>query len=119
MEVLVTMILLCCRDFTVPYTPGAGAAAATAAAGAAAADHYTAVSAAAAAGADPHQAVATASSSNVLQCDLEQVSYTPTVEALHTIFATYGYVQKLVISEKNHHWQVREIIIVVMTAAAA
>lgn len=104
--VALTYILLCCRDFTVPYTPAAGAAAATAAAGAAAADHYTAVSAAASAAADPYQAAAAVSGSNVLQCDLEQVAYTPTIDALHTIFATYGYVQKLTISEKNHHWQV-------------
>lgn len=97
-----------------PYTASSGTAAVTAA-GAAAADHYSALPAAAVA--DAYQAAGAVSSSNVLQCDLEQVAYTPTIEALHTIFATYGYVQKITITEKNHHWQVTALIPITPIAA--
>eukprot|EP00877_Chromochloris_zofingiensis_P014781 jgi/Chrzof1/9557/Cz04g07230.t1 len=45
------------------------------------------------------------STSNVLLCMIDNVQYTPTLDALHTTFSTYGFVQKLTIFEKNGNWQ--------------
>jgi hypothetical protein len=47
------------------------------------------------------------SSSNVLLVLIDDVAYSPNVEALHTIFSTYGHVLKMTIFEKSGNWQVR------------
>jgi hypothetical protein len=47
------------------------------------------------------------SRSNVLLVYIDDVEYTPTLDALHTVFKTYGHVQKMTIFEKGGHWQVR------------
>jgi len=44
--------------------------------------------------------------SNVLLVFIDDVEYTPTLDALHTVFKTYGHVQKLTIFEKSGNWQV-------------
>jgi hypothetical protein len=46
------------------------------------------------------------SSSNVLLVLIDDVAYSPNVEALHTIFSTYGHVLKMTIFEKSGNWQV-------------
>jgi len=106
----VTVLLL--RDFTLPgaYQPADQSAAAAAAVPAAPAA-APAATAAAAAAAPPAPAVAVdhtgaVASSNVLQCGFESVSYAPTVDALYTLFATYGPVHKVVISEHNSKYTV-------------
>lgn len=45
-------------------------------------------------------------SSNVLLVMIDDVAYSPNVEALHTIFSTYGHVLKMTIFEKSGNWQV-------------
>ena len=45
-------------------------------------------------------------SSTVLLVMIVDVAYSPTVEALHTIFSTYGHVLKMTIFEKSGNWQV-------------
>lgn len=110
-----TVIVLLLRDFTLPgaYQPAdqSAAAAAAAAVPAAPAAAPTATAAAAAAAAPPAPAVAVdhtgaVASSNVVQCGFESVSYAPTVDALYTLFATYGPVHKVVISEHNSKYTV-------------
>lgn len=53
----------------------------------------------AAAGMDP-------SRSNVLLVFIDDVEYTPTLDALHTVFKTYGHVHKMTVFEKSGNWQV-------------
>lgn len=69
-----------------------------------------AAAAAGAAAVDQYQQHMPISSSNVLLCMIDDVAYTPTVEALHTIFSTYGYVQKITIFEKSGNWQVSRAV---------
>eukprot|EP00879_Flechtneria_rotunda_P018344 GHRR01019241.1.p1 GENE.GHRR01019241.1~~GHRR01019241.1.p1 ORF type:complete len:375 (+),score=144.37 GHRR01019241.1:1083-2207(+) len=86
------------RDFTNPYLPDTTgqtasmlpstvAAASTVAAPAAAVDSSS------------------AATSNVLQCMLENVAYSPSLKDLHTVFSTYGHVQKMTLLEKSGTWQ--------------
>lgn len=95
-----------CRDFTNPYLPCEGAVQPPQVSGMGAAaghamppqqQHY----AGAAVGMDPNR-------SNVLLVYIDDVEYTPTLDALHTVFKTYGHVQKMTIFEKGGHWQVRQ-----------
>jgi hypothetical protein len=44
--------------------------------------------------------------SNVLLVHIDDVEYTPTLDALHTVFKTYGHVHKMTIFDKGGHWQV-------------
>lgn len=98
------------RDFTNPYLPCEGAVqppqgtgmmgAAAAAAGQAGMhqqqqQHYGG----AAAGGMDH------SRSNVLLVFIDDVEYTPTLDALHTVFKTYGHVHKMTVFEKSGNWQ--------------
>lgn len=106
-------VVLLLRDFTIP---GAYQAADQSAAGAvpAAPAATTAAAAAPAAPAAPAAAVdhtGAVVSSNVVQCGFESVSYAPTVEALHTLFSTYGQVQKIVISEHNSKYTVSGVLL--------
>jgi hypothetical protein len=47
------------------------------------------------------------SRSNVLLVFIDDVEYTPTLDALHTVFKTYGHVHKMTVFEKSGNWQVR------------
>ena len=38
---------------------------------------------------------------------IENMAYPVTVDAIHTVFSPYGYVQKIAIFEKNNGWQVQ------------
>lgn len=42
---------------------------------------------------------------NVLLCSIENQAYPVNVEALHTVFTPYGFVQKIACFEKNNTWQ--------------
>eukprot|EP00884_Botryococcus_braunii_P007834 jgi/Botrbrau1/17051/Bobra.0258s0001.3 len=42
---------------------------------------------------------------NVLLCAIENYAYPVVVDALHTVFSPYGFVQKIAIFEKNQTWQ--------------
>ncbi|KAL3146647.1 hypothetical protein ABBQ32_000876 [Trebouxia sp. C0010 RCD-2024] len=42
---------------------------------------------------------------NVLLCSIENQAYPVNVEALHTVFQPYGFVQKIACFEKNNTWQ--------------
>ena len=37
---------------------------------------------------------------------IENMAYPVTVDAIHTVFSPYGFVQKIAIFEKNNGWQV-------------
>uniref|UniRef100_A0A383W6L8 RRM domain-containing protein n=1 Tax=Tetradesmus obliquus TaxID=3088 RepID=A0A383W6L8_TETOB len=73
------------RDFTVPYHADGAAAAGM--------------------GMDYGSHYAPIGSSNVLLVMIDDVAYSPNVEALHTIFSTYGHVLKMTIFEKSGNWQ--------------
>jgi hypothetical protein len=45
--------------------------------------------------------------SNVLLVFIDNVAYAPTLEALHTVFSTYGQVLKMTVFEKSGNHQVR------------
>lgn len=55
------------------------------------------------------------SRSNVLLVHIDDVEYTPTLDALHTVFKTYGHVQKMTIFDKGGHWQVSAVSCFVWT----
>jgi hypothetical protein len=59
------------------------------------------------------------SRSNVLLVHIDDVEYTPTLDALHTVFKTYGHVQKMTIFDKGGHWQVRAVACCDVTASVA
>ena len=40
---------------------------------------------------------------------IENMAYPVTVDAIHTVFSPYGFVQKIAIFERNNGWQVRGI----------
>ena len=40
---------------------------------------------------------------------IENQAYPVNVEALHTVFTPYGFVQKIACFEKNNTWQVRQV----------
>ena len=46
---------------------------------------------------------------SISECDpqIENMAYPVTVDAIHTVFSPYGFVQKIAIFEKNNGWQVR------------
>ena len=44
---------------------------------------------------------------------IENQAYPVNVEALHTVFIPYGFVQKIACFEKNNTWQVKSKLIVV------
>lgn len=37
---------------------------------------------------------------------IDDVAYTPTLDALHTVFSTYGFVQRMTVFERGGNWQV-------------
>ncbi|KAK9828852.1 hypothetical protein WJX72_002413 [[Myrmecia] bisecta] len=47
----------------------------------------------------------TAGDGNVLLASIENMAYPVTVEALHTVFSPYGFVEKIAVFEKNNGWQ--------------
>jgi len=49
----------------------------------------------------------------VLGVQIENQAYPVNVEALHTVFTPYGFVQKIACFEKNNTWQVKSKLIVV------
>lgn len=113
-------VVLLCRDFTNPYLPCEGGiqppqVAGMGAAGHGMAQHYGEQQqhyGGPPVGMDP-------SRSNVLLVYIDDVEYTPTLDALHTVFKTYGHVQKMTIFEKGGHWQVRLQTLVALEEASA
>lgn len=97
------------RDFTNPYLPTEGVVQPMQGSGMGAA----AVAAAGGQGAGMQQqqqqfgvGLSGLSKSNVLLVYIDDVEYTPTLEALHTVFKTYGQVQRMTVFEKSGNWQV-------------
>jgi hypothetical protein len=92
-------LIACRRDFTNPYLPSEGVVqppqGAAGGQGMMQQQHYGAGSG----GMDSGK-------SNVLLVHIDDVEYTPTLDALHTVFKTYGHVHKMTIFDKGGHWQV-------------
>ena len=51
--------------------------------------------------------------SAVTGVQIENQAYPVNVEALHTVFTPYGFVQKIACFEKNNTWQVKSKLTVI------